>query len=157
MLNARVERQVGRQMVARGHGQKEALDIGPESAFALVIDDVSKSYEGFALKDVSFDLNCGETLAIVGPPGSGKSTLIRLILRLYEYETGSIRLDGRELRDLDRDSVRDQIAVVAQEAFLFSRSLADNLRVGASGASEENLLAATRDADGQWLQHRDRR
>ncbi|PON10136.1 ABC transporter ATP-binding protein, partial [Candidatus Entotheonella serta] len=66
------------------------------------------------LHDISFSVAPGETLALVGPPGAGKSTIIRLLLRLYDYEQGSIRLDGRELRTLERQYVRQQFGTVLQ-------------------------------------------
>lgn len=99
-----------------------------------------------ALRGLSFQLRAGETLALLGPPGSGKSTVIHLLLRLYDYGGGSIRLDGRELSGLSRAFVRSNVGVVLQEPFLFSRSLRDNLQLGRADASEEELVAAARDA-----------
>jgi ATP-binding cassette subfamily B protein len=103
------------------------------------------------LHDVSFTIAAGETIAFVGPPGAGKSTLIRLLLRLYDYECGSIRLDGRELKSLDRQYVRHQVGAVLQEPFLYSKTIRENLRVGRSAASLADLdfavqLAAVDDA-----------
>lgn len=98
------------------------------------------------LEDISVSIAAGETLAIVGPPGCGKSTLIRLLLRLYEYEKGSIRLDGRELNTLNRKYVRSQIGVVLQDPFLYSRSIEANLRVGRKDADADAILDAARDA-----------
>ncbi len=98
------------------------------------------------LEDISVSIAAGETLAIVGHPGSGKSTLIRLLLRLYEYEKGSIRLDGRELNTLNRKYVRSQIGVVLQDPFLYSRSIEANLRVGRKDADADAILDAARDA-----------
>ena len=98
------------------------------------------------LEDISVSIAAGETLAIVGPPGCGKSTLIRLLLRLYEYENGTIQLDGRELNTLNRKYVRSQIGVVLQDPFLYSRSIEANLRVGRKDADADAILDAARDA-----------
>lgn len=85
-----------------------------------------------ALDGISFMVEPGQTLAILGPSGAGKSTLMHLLLRLYDYEAGSIRLDGHELRDLDRHWVRGQFSVVMQEPFLYSKTISDNIRIGRS-------------------------
>ena len=100
-----------------------------------------------ALKDVNFSIEAGETLAIVGPSGSGKTTLMNLLLRLYDYEQGSIRLDGKELTDLDRQWVRSQFSIVMQEPFLYSKSVAENIRLARPGALEEDVHDAARLAD----------
>jgi ATP-binding cassette subfamily B protein len=114
---------------------------------AISFRDLSFSYDGkrHALQGVTFDAPAGQTLAILGPSGSGKSTLVQLLLRLYEYEHGSITIDGRELRSMDRDFVRGQMGVVLQEPFLYSKSLQDNISLGAShgdGAVVEAAQAA---------------
>jgi ATP-binding cassette subfamily B protein len=117
----------------------------------IVVEHLSFAYAGASggadaggdvLHDVSFRIAPGETLALVGPPGAGKTTLVQLLLRLYEYERGSIRLDGVELRELPRTFVRAQIATVLQEPFLFSRTIADNVRVGRESASDDELVEA---------------
>ena len=99
-----------------------------------------------ALNGLSFDVKSGETLAILGPSGSGKSTLMHLLLRLYDYKQGSIQFDGQELTSIPRKWVRDQIGVVMQEPFLFSKSLRENLRLGNGGAPDYEIEAAARDA-----------
>lgn len=99
-----------------------------------------------ALADISFTVRPGETLALLGPSGAGKSTLMHVLLRLYDYDAGSVTLDGRELRDLPRAWVRDQFGTVLQEPFLFARSLRDNLRLGRAVATDREVEDAARAA-----------
>lgn len=98
------------------------------------------------VKGVSFLIDPGETIAIVGPTGSGKSTLIQLLMRLQEYQMGSIRLDGMELNKINRESVRQHVGSLLQEPFLFSRSLRENIKFGRLGANDEQMICAARDA-----------
>ncbi|HEU4965271.1 MAG TPA: ABC transporter ATP-binding protein [Bacilli bacterium] len=98
------------------------------------------------LHDISFHVHPGEAVALVGPSGSGKSTLVDLLLRMYEPENGAIRLDGQALQKLDARWLRSQIAVVSQDVQLRNGTLADNLRLGNPEATDEELLAAIRDA-----------
>jgi len=98
------------------------------------------------LRDLSLRIEPGETVALLGPPGAGKSTIVQLLLRLYDYEHGSIRLDGRELRELPRAYVRRQVGIALQEPFLYSKTLASNVRVGRGSATPDDVEAAARDA-----------
>jgi subfamily B ATP-binding cassette protein MsbA len=95
-----------------------------------------------AVRDLSFSVSPGETVGLVGPSGSGKSTLFALLLRFYDPDSGSLRLDGTELKDLRVADLRRQIAVVPQEIFLHSGSVADNLRFGNPEASDQALEEA---------------
>ncbi len=117
---------------------------GAELAGGIVFDRVSFSHDESSpvLHDVSFSAEPGETLAVLGPSGCGKSTIVNLLLRLYDYDEGSIRLDGHELRTLGRKLVRSQMAVVMQEPFLYSKSLRENLTLGHGSASEEQMIEA---------------
>ncbi len=98
------------------------------------------------ITDFSLHVLPGETVAFVGAPGSGKSTLIRLLLRLYPYQHGSIKLDGQEVSDVNRHWLRHQIGVVLQDPFLYSRTIAANLKVGRPDAPDEHLEKACVDA-----------
>ena len=116
--------------------------------------NVSFSYndnKAMALTDISFSLDKGESIGIIGGTGSGKSTLINLIPRFYEVSSGSILINGRDLRELDRKELRSRIGLVPQKAGLFAMSLKDNLRLGAPDASEDTLLKAMEDAQGSEI------
>jgi ABC-type multidrug transport system fused ATPase/permease subunit len=94
------------------------------------------------LRDVSLEVRAGETVAIVGRTGAGKTTLVDLLVRFFDPDEGSIEIDGTELRALRRDSLRDRIAVVTQEPFLFDASIRENIRYGAPEATDAELEAA---------------
>jgi len=98
------------------------------------------------LNDLSIHIAPGETLAIVGPPGAGKTTFIRALLRLYPYQSGSLTLDGDEVGKLDRFWLRSQIGVVLQDPFLYSRSIGANLSVGRPQATQEDVELAAKEA-----------
>ncbi|HEV7645863.1 MAG TPA: ATP-binding cassette domain-containing protein, partial [Pyrinomonadaceae bacterium] len=98
--------------------------------------------ETSALVDFSLKVAPGETLAVVGPSGAGKSTLFQLAQRFYDPESGSVLIDGVDLRDADPADVRARIAVVPQETIIFAASARDNLRYGRWEASDEELWAA---------------
>ena len=111
----------------------------------IVFDRVSfaHSENSPVLREVSFRIPAGSSLAILGPSGSGKSTIINLLLRLYDYDAGAIRLDGHELRALERGFVRAQMSVVMQEPFLYSKTLRENLRLARPGVHDEQIIEAT--------------
>ena len=98
------------------------------------------------IQDFSVHIRAGETIGLVGAPGSGKSSLIRVLLRLYPYQSGSVQIDGMEINDVDRKWLRAQIGVVMQDPFLYSRSIDANLRVGRPEAPLEDVVGAARDA-----------
>jgi ABC transporter fused permease/ATP-binding protein len=99
------------------------------------------------LQGIELDIEPGEVVAIVGPSGSGKSTIASLLGRLYDPEGGRILLDGKDLRELDPEWLRQQIGVVAQEPLLFSSSIADNIRYGKAGATAAEVEAAAKAAN----------
>ena len=94
------------------------------------------------LRGVSFSVEPGETVAVVGQTGSGKSSLIKLINRTYDVDSGSVRVDGRDVRDWNLESLRQQISIIEQDIFLFSRSIADNIAFGRPGATQAEIEEA---------------
>jgi ATP-binding cassette subfamily B protein len=105
--------------------------------------DFSYDQDRPVLSDVSFDIRAGETIAIVGPTGAGKSTLIQLLMRLHDYDQGSISIDGIELNTIARKDIRRQIGTLLQEPFLFSRSLRENIKFSHLDATDKSMVHAT--------------
>ncbi|MCI3920360.1 ABC transporter ATP-binding protein/permease [Paenibacillus sp. TRM 82003] len=99
---------------------------------------------GPALQDFSLDAKPGSVIGLLGPTGSGKSTVIQLLLRAYNVKEGTIRFDGRDVRDLDLESLRQQIAVVFQETFLFSSSIRNNIAYGQRDVPMERIVEAAK-------------
>ncbi|MEW6257197.1 MAG: glucan ABC transporter ATP-binding protein/ permease [Pseudomonadota bacterium] len=120
-----------------------ARELGPVKG-DVAFQDVSFSYDGkrSALADLTFRAAPGQTIALVGATGAGKSTALALLHRAYDPQSGRILIDGTDIRDVTLSSLRRQIGVVFQEALLFNRSIADNLRVGKPDASEEEMRTA---------------
>lgn len=98
--------------------------------------------EPYVLEDISFSVNVGENIALVGPSGAGKTTISKLIPRFYDIESGNIKIDGKDVRDLTLESLRDNIGIVQQDVYLFSGSVRDNIRYGKEDASEEEIERA---------------
>jgi ATP-binding cassette subfamily B protein len=126
-------------------GRKFERDVRGEIEFR----DVSFSYgsELPALSNVSFRARPGETIALVGKTGAGKSTLINLLTRFYEFEEGKILIDGQSIQDLNIRELRQKIGMVTQESFLFNGTIRENLQMGKPGASDEELLEAAEAAN----------
>jgi ATP-binding cassette subfamily B protein len=104
------------------------------------------------LNDFNLLIRPGETLALVGHTGAGKSSIAKLIARFYEYQQGRLLVDGRDIRTFDLTQYRRQLGIVSQVPFLFSGTIADNIRYAAPGAPEEEMLRlAKRIGDGEWL------
>ena len=116
---------------------------------ALKLDHVSFSYkeELPVLRDVSLDIPAGETVAIVGPSGGGKTTLCQLIPRFYEATGGTISVDGKDVRSLTQRSLRSKIGIVQQDVFLFADTVLENIRYGRPGASFEDVVEAAKRAE----------
>jgi len=109
----------------------------------VCLNDVSFSYDEIpTLKNISFKAMPGQTVALVGSTGAGKSTLVNLLTRFYEYDSGSITIDGYELNTLNKPSLRSSIAYVTQDSFLFNGSVRENLLLGKRDATDEELWRA---------------
>jgi ATP-binding cassette subfamily B protein len=98
------------------------------------------------LEDISFKVKPGQTVAIVGQTGAGKTSLVKLINRIYDVPRGSVRVDGVEVRNWNLASLRQQISIIEQDIFLFSRSIADNIAFGKPGATREEVETAAKAA-----------
>ena len=120
----------------------------PQGGGRVQLRGVSFGYEDGrdVLRDVDLDVEAGRTVALVGGTGSGKTTLVALIPRLYDVREGAVLVDGADVRDVDTVSLRGEIALVSDDAFLFSASLRDNIAYADPDASEEQVLAASRRA-----------
>lgn len=103
--------------------------------------------EAPVLRDVSLALSPGEVMALVGPSGSGKSTIAGLLLRLYDPNKGQVLVDGHDLHDLSPEWLRQHVGIVAQEPLLFSCTIAENIKYGKTGASEQEVIAAAKMAN----------
>ena len=115
----------------------------------VVFEHVEFSYDPSKkiLKDINFTLSAGKSIAIVGPSGSGKSTIVNLIPRLYDVDSGSVTLDGIDVRKLDLEFLRNQVGVVSQETYLFNGTIRDNLLYAKPGATEEDMIEALKKAN----------
>ncbi|MEA5017275.1 MAG: ABC transporter ATP-binding protein [Erysipelotrichaceae bacterium] len=121
--------------------------ITPDIAGNISFEHVTFRYEDGkddVLKDVSFTIKAGQTVAIMGPTGSGKSSLVHLLTRLYDYQNGSIKIDDHELKDIQRRHLRKQVGIVLQEPFLFSRSIFDNIKMANPSAKAEEIHRAAK-------------
>lgn len=119
----------------------------------VLFDQVTFSYEAGkpVLTDVSFRAAPGETVALVGPTGAGKTTIISLLSRFYDVDAGSILIDGSDIRSVQQKSIREQLGIVLQDTFLFSGSVIDNIRYGRLDATDEEVRAAAKLANADWF------
>ena len=115
----------------------------------ITVDKVSFAYDGNldVLHEVSLDIAPGETIAIVGPSGGGKTTLCQLIPRFYDVAGGSICIDGHDVRDVTQRSIHQNIGIVQQDVFLFADTIYENIRYGKPDATEEEVIAAAKKAE----------
>ena len=115
----------------------------------ITVENVSFAYDGNldVLQEVSLTVQSGETIAIVGPSGGGKTTLCQLIPRFYDVSSGSIRIDGKDIRDVTQKSIHQNIGIVQQDVFLFADTIRENIRYGKPDATEEEVIAAAKKAE----------
>jgi ABC-type multidrug transport system fused ATPase/permease subunit len=129
---------------------REAPDaiVAPRFRGAVTFDAIDFAYPGGApvLRGASLRIEPGETVALTGVSGSGKSTVARLLLRFYDTTGGRVMIDGRDIRDFTLDSLRDQVAVVLQESLLFATTIRDNIAYGRLDASFDDIRQAAREA-----------
>lgn len=126
----------------------DAVDL-PMIQGSISFEGVTFSYEPGrpVLRDISFSVEAGQTVAIVGPTGAGKTTIVNLIPRFYEPDQGTIRIDGFDVGAVTRRSLRTQLAIVLQEPFLFAGSVAENIAFGVDDPSREEIVAAAEAVD----------
>lgn len=126
----------------------DAVSLGTVKG-EITVENVSFAYDGDldVLHDVSLKVSSGETLAIVGPSGGGKTTLCQLIPRFYDVSTGSILIDGKDIRDVTQRSIHENIGIVQQDVFLFADTIYENIRYGRPDATEEEVIEAAKKAE----------
>lgn len=122
------------------NGSKDMKELLPEVKFEKVSFEYEKNVP--ILKDVSFEIKKQEFVGIVGPTGSGKTTLINLLTKLYEVNKGSITIGGTPIKEINRDSLRNNITLVLQDTFLFNRTIRENLKLGNPSATEKQIVEA---------------
>jgi ATP-binding cassette subfamily B multidrug efflux pump len=115
----------------------------------VIFDHVNFSYipGSTVIKDMSLRANAGQIIALVGPTGAGKTTLINLLSRFYEIDAGSITIDGKDIRDICKDDLRQQLGIVLQDTFLFSDTVMENIRFGRLDATDMEVIQAAQMAD----------
>lgn len=128
----------------------------PDMKGAIQLQNVTFRYNRNenVLEDFSLQIKPGEKIALVGHTGSGKSTIVQLILRFYEFNEGKVTIDGQDIRSLDMKAYREQIGYVGQTPFLFSGTVLENILYGNVNASKEDAIkAANKIGNGQWLEY----
>ena len=133
----------------------QALRLEPVRG-KVVFDSVCFGYERDVpvLKDVSLHAKRGETIALVGPTGAGKTTIVNLLTRFYDIDSGRITIDGKDIRHLRKDELRQALGIVLQDTFLFADTVMENIRYGRLDASDEEVIAAARLANADQFIHR---
>ncbi|MGB9596334.1 MAG: ABC transporter ATP-binding protein, partial [Candidatus Poribacteria bacterium] len=121
----------------------DAIELPPIVGH-IKYNNVSFGYDEdkYVLKDITFEAEPGQTIAIVGPTGAGKSTIVNLLVRLYDPQKGEITIDGYDIKKVTLKSLRSQMGMVLQDSFLFSGSVRENIRYGKLDASEKEIIQA---------------
>ncbi|HEY1212502.1 MAG TPA: ABC transporter ATP-binding protein [Bryobacteraceae bacterium] len=131
-----------------GTGSQQLVQVKGEVKFHNVIFSYAQdAKEQATLNDVSFTAKPGDLIALVGPTGAGKTTIINLLTRFYDIDEGAIMIDGHDIRDLDKNSLRSQLGIVLQDVYLFSGSIRENIRFGRLDATDAEVEAAARQAN----------
>lgn len=125
-------------------GAEELPDIKGEVEFDHISFAYSDEPDRYVLNDVSFKIKSGETIALVGPTGAGKTTVVNLISRFYDSKKGRILIDGYDIKEVSLHSLRRQMGVMTQDNFLFSGTIKDNIRYGKLNATDEEIIAAAK-------------
>ncbi|MWO10854.1 ATP-binding cassette domain-containing protein, partial [Escherichia coli] len=115
----------------------------------LSLEHVDFGYnpDKLVLNDVSIDVNKGEMVALVGPTGSGKTTIMNLLNRFYDVNSGAVTIDGTDIREYDLDALRKHVGIVLQESVLFSGTIRDNIVFGKPDATDEEVINAAKQAN----------
>ncbi|MCB2294704.1 ABC transporter ATP-binding protein/permease [Clostridium algoriphilum] len=131
ILDASVEKEYGKELKPKIKGD-------------ISFNNVNFEYENGneILHGITFTIKQGETVAIIGPTGSGKSSLVHLLLRLYDYNSGSIKVDGVELKDIERKHMRSNVGIVLQEPFLYSRTIKENIKMAKMHSKDIEIYSA---------------
>lgn len=156
VFNMFIRAKASTQRIAEVFAQDDAMTwqeaaAGRMGAGSITFEDVSFSYGGPdgapVLKRISFECRAGETVGIIGSTGAGKSTLVSLIPRFFDATKGTVKVGGVDIRSVDPAKLRERIAIVPQKSILFSGTIADNIRWGKQGATEEEIVQASRAAE----------
>ena len=119
----------------------------------VVFQNVEFSYneEDSLIKDMNIDVKSGQTIAIVGPTGAGKTTIVNLLMRFYEIKKGKITIDGIDIRDISRGNLRNIFGMVLQDTWLFNGTIKENIAYGKQGATEEEIIKASKAAHADYF------
>ena len=140
---------MGEVLLAHDVEENESKEKVNEVKGSFRFENVSFAYDGDldVLREVNLQVQPGETIAIVGPSGGGKTTLCQLIPRFYDVSTGAISIDGQDIRDVTQKSIHENIGIVQQEVFLFADTIFENIRYGKPDATMEEVIEAAKKAE----------
>ncbi|MCX6046137.1 MAG: ABC transporter ATP-binding protein [Chloroflexi bacterium] len=146
------------EIIDEGSEMIDAPDaqVLPQIRGEVIFDDVSFAYDENTpvLKHVHLQAKPGQIIALVGPTGAGKTTIVNLLTRFYDIDSGQITIDGHDIRQLKKDELRSQLGIVLQDTYLFSGSVMDNIRYGRLDATDEEVIAAAKLANADQFIHR---